>query len=215
MSSLRIAPIVEGHGDVAAVRLLLDRIWRELLGGEYVEVLQPVRSPRSRLLKLNCSGEQPAPDEHELGRAVRLAAAKLEASRGTPLSSLVLILLDANSDCPKVLAPEVVRVARQDAAHVDIACTLAKPEYETWFVAAAESLTEYITIAQDETISEDPERRGSGKGWIERRFKGPKYSETVDQPRMTAKMDLTLCRRRSPSFDKLCRELESRLRSTV
>jgi predicted ATPase len=39
-----------------------------------------------------------------------------------------------------------------------------------------------------------------------------KYSETIDQPAMTADMDLSLCRRRSPSFDKLCRELEKRFR---
>lgn len=48
------------------------------------------------------------------------------------------------------------------------------------------------------------------KAWIEKRIKAPKYSETVDQPAMTAAMDLALCRSRSPSFDKLCRELEKR-----
>ena len=31
------------------------------------------------------------------------------------------------------------------------------------------------------------------------------------QPGMTQAMDMALCRRRSPSFDKLCRELERRL----
>lgn len=34
---------------------------------------------------------------------------------------------------------------------------------------------------------------------------------TVDQPAMTSHMDLHLARERSPSFDKLCRELERRL----
>jgi hypothetical protein len=37
------------------------------------------------------------------------------------------------------------------------------------------------------------------------------YAETVDQPRLTAAMDLQMCRERSKSFDKLCRELEKRL----
>ena len=36
-----------------------------------------------------------------------------------------------------------------------------------------------------------------------------------NQPRMTAAMDLALCRRRSPSFDKLCRELKQRLRGSA
>lgn len=34
-----------------------------------------------------------------------------------------------------------------------------------------------------------------------------------DQPRLTAAMDLFLCRSRSRSFDKFCRELERRVRS--
>jgi hypothetical protein len=51
---------------------------------------------------------------------------------------------------------------------------------------------------------------GLSKAWIEQRFKGTRYSETQDQPAMTLVMDLNLCRTRSPSFDKLCRELERR-----
>ena len=45
----------------------------------------------------------------------------------------------------------------------------------------------------------------------QRRFKGVKYSETVDQPAMTRAMNLAQCRLRSPSFDKLCRDLQGRL----
>jgi len=38
-----------------------------------------------------------------------------------------------------------------------------------------------------------------------------RYAETIDQVRLTTAMDLNLCRSRSKSFDKLCRELEKRL----
>ena len=34
MSGATVAPIVEGHGEVEAVPILLGRVWRELLGGE-------------------------------------------------------------------------------------------------------------------------------------------------------------------------------------
>lgn len=61
-------------------------------------------------------------------------------------------------------------------------------------------------------MPQDPESQRLGKGWIERRFKGVKYSERVDQPKMTAKLDLNMCRDNSPSFDKLCRELEACLK---
>jgi hypothetical protein len=84
-------------------------------------------------------------------------------------------------------------------------------EYETWFVAAAESLGQYLELSSDEAIPDDPEGARFGKGWIEHRFKGPKYSPTLDQPAMTARMDLEQCRRRSASFDKLCRDLAQRL----
>ena len=85
-------------------------------------------------------------------------------------------------------------------------------EYETWFVAAADSLRERLSLAADEQVPENPEESRTGKGWIQRHFrrKDQSYSPTVDQPSLTTKMDLTLCRRRSPSFDKLCRELEKR-----
>jgi len=92
-----------------------------------------------------------------------------------------------------------------------VVCVLANPEYETWFVAAAESLEDFLDLGGGETLSEDPEKDGLKKAWIESRFRGLRYSETVDQPRMTAAMDLALCRSRSPSFDKLCRELSKRL----
>jgi len=80
--------------------------------------------------------------------------------------------------------------------------------YETWFVAAAESLGKYL---DPPPISppEAPEGR-LGKGWIKQRLKDPKYEETRHQPAMTAAMDLNACRS-SWSFVKLCRELEKRL----
>ena len=53
MSRLCVAPIVEGHGDDRAIRILLQRIWSELLGGDYVEVdydgLRGIESSNLRL----------------------------------------------------------------------------------------------------------------------------------------------------------------------
>jgi hypothetical protein len=98
---------------------------------------------------------------------------------------------------------------------MDVACVFANLEYETWFVAAAESLPGFLDL-QGEQVPDDPEKQGCDKGWVQRHYKGPgrSYSEPVDQPAMTHTMDLTLCRKRSPSFDKLCRELEKRIRTT-
>ncbi len=110
---------------------------------------------------------------------------------------------------PCVLAPQLVQWVHEEEPEVDFACVLANPEYEAWFVCAAESLSEHLELPPGETIPTEPESTGSKEAWIERHFRGS-YSPTVDQPSMTAAMDLALCRERCPSFDKLCRELEAR-----
>jgi len=199
VTSLRVVPIVEGHGEVEAVPILLRRIGLELPDGQYIEVLKPIRWPRSKLMK-----------HEELRRAVGLAVLKLAAPSASEPRPLVLILLDAHEDCPRIKAPQLLKHAHTADPSVDVACVLANVEYETWFVAAAESLGDFLSLPPAQEIPPAPEATRSGKGWVDRHFKGTKYSETVDQPAMTARMDLSLCRKRSPSFDKLCRELEHR-----
>jgi len=200
VSRLRVAPIVEGHGEVEAIRTLLQRIWVELLGGEYLEVLRPIRWPRSKLVQ-----------QQELGGAVQLAWRKLQGGQVASDPKLVLVLLDANHDAPCLLGPELLKHAKAARSDADVSCVLAKIEYETWFVAAAESLQDYLSLSSEEPSLTEPEDANVGKGWIEHHFRGTKYSETVDQPRMTARMNLATCRARCPSFDKLCRDLAARL----
>lgn len=203
MSGLRVAPIVEGHGEVEAVRPLLTRIWTELLGGEYIDVLRPIRHPRSRLVK-----------QQELHKAVEFAWSRLREPRSPELPGVVVILFDAEPDPPCRLGPQIRQMAQQARPDAAIACALANPEYETWFVAAADSLRTDLDLSEsDSSAIQTPETSRSGKKWVADRFRGH-YSETVDQPRLTAKMDLALCRGRSPSFDKLCRELEGQLART-
>ncbi len=88
---------------------------------------------------------------------------------------------------------------------------LVRAEIRVWFAAAAELLTKYLNLPDGFIASESPEDARHRKAWVERHFRGETYSEIQDQPRMTAAMNLDLCRRRSRSFDKLCRELEQRL----
>jgi len=84
--------------------------------------------------------------------------------------------------------------------------------FETWFAASASSMAGVNGLPSDLAVPDDPEGNRLGKSWIKDHYpRGRKYSETVDQPRFTAKIDLAGCRDRSPSFDKLCRELEKRL----
>ena len=197
MNRLRVVPVVEGHGEQqSAIRTLLVRLWTELLGGDYIDVLQPIRIPRSKLI-------QPA----ELLRAVDLALLKLQAQSSED-PWFVLVIFDADDDCPAALAAALRQTLGEERSHVDVVVVIANVEFETWFVAAAESLQSYFSNFTS-TGTRDPEAARQGKGLVTKWMSG-RYGETVDQPRLTAAMDLALCRRNSPSFDKLCRELERR-----
>lgn len=196
---LRIAPIVKGHGEVASIRLLLQRIDADLLGGVGIDIRRPIRIPRTRV-------------EHhdDLYRMIDLASLDLRSAPDPVASSFVLLLLDTDPD-PRpacAVAPDLLRRIGERRSHLDVACVLAHPEWETWFVAAARSLVAHLDLPED--LPEDPESSRSAKGWVKQHFRGH-YSETVDQPKLTSRMDLHLCRERSPSFDKLCREIEKRL----
>ncbi len=203
MSRLLVAPIVEGHGEFASVRILLDRVWREVVGGEYVDVVRPIRCSRHKIVR-----------DDEMRRVVGMARNNITHLNPNRDPTLVLILVDADADPPCELAPRLLGSARSHAADLDIACIVANTEYETWFVAAVASLQSYFDLPTDQIAATNPEAVGHGKGWVKRWFRGH-YSETVDQPKLTRSMDLSACRRFSPSFDKLCRELEKRLPGTV
>jgi len=200
VSRITIAPIVEGHGDEAALRGLLWRVWVELLRGEHAEVLRPIRRSRGKFLLTEAG---------DLEKAVSLAFYKLAQVSG---KGLILILVDAEDDCQKLgpLGPILLARAKKARGDADIACVIANVMYETWFVAAAESLGKYLDL-DAALIPADPETDRCGKGWIKRWIKSGKYTETADQAALTAAMDLQQCRSRSRSFDKLCRELEARM----
>ena len=203
MRQLKVAPIVEGDGEVPSVPVLLRRISSELIPDSVVHLLRPIRQPRQKLLtnKDQC-----------LANSLGLAVSKLRQFHVPDADELILLLLDADSDCAAQIGPATLESAQTLRGDVDIACVFAVLEYETWFVAAAQSLQSHLDIVDVTSLPLDPEGQRCRKAWIKDHFRGAKYSETVDQPKLTAAMDLRLCRERSPSFDKLCRELESRLK---
>lgn len=200
MPLVTIAPIVEGHGEVQAVRTLIERTLASIRADCVATVLQPIRVSKAKVVT----------QETELLRAVDLAALKL--SQYPDAAGLIVLLLDSDADPACVLAPRLLESIHQNREHLDVACVLPVIEFETWLVAGADSLGDLL---RDEFLTEipsDPDQSRAGKGWVQRFFKGPKYSETVDQVRLTARFDVAHARRRSRSFDKFCRELEKRCR---
>ncbi len=133
--AIRIACVVEGHGDAEALPVLIRRIAQRVQPSIVVAVPHPIRTPKSRLLKTG-----------ELERAVDLAARKINRQGG------ILVLLDSDDDCPKDLAPKLLHRAVQTCGDLPIAVVLANREFESWFLAAAESLRghqEVLTAGKD------------------------------------------------------------------
>jgi hypothetical protein len=193
---IRVASVVAGHGEVASVPILLQRIGTELLSDVWLEALKPIRQPQQRL----SSNKDDA-----LLKAIGLAHQKLTLGQKSDAEKLILVLIDAEEELPCVAGPRITKIAASSGCNCPIVSVVANYEFETWFVAAAASLGAYLDC--DDQFPKDPERQRCGKGWIASRFRRGRYSETVDQPRLTAAMDLSLCRNNSSSFDKLCREL--------
>lgn len=200
MNRLRIAAIVEGDGEVASVPILLRRLGTEILGGRILEIPNPpIRRSRGELLKAET-----------LQKAVALAWKRLTDSPACDEPSLILVLIDSERECPRMLGPRLLEAASGALdPRADVSCVLAHVMYETWFAASAASLGKYLEVDPDD-CPHDPEQSQCGKSWIKKYIKAPKYKETTHQAKMTAVMDLKRCRAVSPSFDKLCRELEKR-----
>lgn len=120
---IQIGCIVEGHGEVEAVPILVRRLVGHADPVLSVRLPQPIRIPKSKLIKAG-----------ELEKAVELAARKVAPG------GAVLILVDSDDQCPARLGPELLSRAQKVRSDVPLTVVLAKREFEAWFLAAAESL---------------------------------------------------------------------------
>lgn len=187
---MKIASIVEGHGEAIALPILLRRLGEWLTPEIFVDVLTPIRVHRDRFIHR----------EEEFQRHLQLAAAKCGEN------GWILVLLDADDDCPAELGASLLNRARVQVPHRRLSVVFAKREYESWFIAAAESLNGhrgFVVEAGDSTEAETPR---NAKGWIKSRMADRSYGETTDQPGFSARMDLSLAGARSRSFRKLVTE---------
>ena len=183
--------VIEGKGEVEAIPLLIRRICYELYGFYGVRTARPIRITKSKLIR-----------EGELERAVRLALMNIRG-RGP-----VLVMVDADEDCPAVLGPRLKARALAIARPQDISIVIPKFEFESWFLAAAQSLRGKRGLRDDLQPPQDPEAIRGTKEWLSRHMQpGRIYAPTVDQAALVAGMNLVEVRS-SRSFDRLCREIE-------
>lgn len=203
-----IAPVVEGDTETGCVERLLQRIWVELLAAPVrLQVVVPSRGSRASLVH---------PNRPDLAEKIEEARTKLVPHlRKDPTSrARILVLLDADNDCPAELAPRLLTAAKSHHADADIACVLAKRMFENWLVGGASALAGVNGLPDPLPARAHFEDR-SGSKWLADQLRAGnptrKYDKIADGLAFVRRFSLQECRGNCPSFDKLCRELETLL----
>lgn len=183
-----VVTIVEGAGEVAAIPVLLRRVAASQTPNAQISIATPIRVRKDRFLRRS----------QEFERFLRLAASKCGKQ------GWILIVLDADDECPATRGNEIFSQARAHVADIPLSVVLANREYEAWFIAAARSLNGFrgFHLAPDEHLEAETPR--DAKGWIGAHMSSKVYSETTDQPAFSARMDLQQAIRSSRSFRRLC-----------
>lgn len=195
---MEIVSIVEGHGEVRALPELLRRFAAWRTPEAHVHIGPPIRIKRDRFLR----------DPDDFNKHMQLAGAKCGEH------GWILVLLDADDDCPAQLGKETLQRAHNLLPHRNISVVLAKREFEAWYIGAAASLEGRRGFALkpgDGALS--PEDKRDAKGWLNVRMRDG-YGETIDQPAFAALMDLQLAFDRCRSFRKLCSEWDKHCAGT-
>ena len=195
---MKVVAIVEGHGEVTALPVLLRRLGDWRTPEISTEILPPIRVQRDRFLNR----------EEEFRRHLLLAAAKCGDD------GWVLVLLDADDDCPADVAAPLLKRVQACIGHRRTSVVLANREYEAWFIAAAESLNHQRGFTFDPTDIIDAETPRDAKGWIGARMLGGTYRETTDQTAFSARINLQQAFNHSRSFRKLSREWDRQIEAT-
>jgi len=184
-----IQPIVEGQGEVQAIRILLEHLLTALsiyaLG-----INRPLRHPRPQMVR-----------EQDLKRLLQVA-------RSNPQNQAILIMFDSDDDCARSIVPKMAQWAKEEIADLPCAIVLARREYEAWFLASIESLRGKCRIRDNATYPGNPEaKRGAKEQLCKFMPRNRPYDETADQPSLTAAFDLGMAYKRASSFRKLVKEL--------
>ncbi len=183
-----LVPIVEGHAEQASVPVLLRRI----LASEHfyeVSIARPFRVKRYSVVRPG-----------ELERAVK------QAVRSRENAAAILVILDADDDCPATLGPELLARCRS-STHLPAAVVLAQREFEAWLLGAKEALRGVRGIRQDATAPSHPEAIRGAKERVSQNMQGRRYVPVDDQAALAERMDIRLAADRCPSFEKLVREV--------
>jgi hypothetical protein len=191
--SRHLEVIVEGDGDQVAAGILIERIARRVRPDLHTKVGNPWKLPKTKITG----------DDHALRHALDVLAKPIKRTPGG-----ILVIWDADDDCPFRDGPAQFRRIQALRTDIPIGVVIAKREYEAWFLAAASSLAGHGSLLATLADHPQPESPRDAKGWLSDQMPpGRRYREREHQPLLSRVLDIDLARRRSRSFDKCCREV--------
>lgn len=211
MPRYSVVPVVEGYGEVGAVPVLIRR-WLEFRRYRNVDVhiAGPVRAPGRGALTASHDPTRRRGIEHFVRIAVQSG------------SDAILVLLDADEDCPRELGSALLDRARAVLPEgLPVAVVVANREYEAWFLVALRSsafrkgLVDAGLCATSPTARvEDAESIADCKKVVAETILGTAYRETVHQQRLTQLLPFSkVVATHSRSFRKLLKELDALLQA--
>lgn len=192
---LKLQPIVEGQGEVAALPVLLRRFIEET-NAWGIEVGRPIKWHRSQLVQ-----------QSGLEKAVKVALRE-------PNCGAVLIMFDGDDDCPAMLGPMVHQWAMAVSGNVPCEVVIPHREYEAWFLASIKSLRVSPHIKNDADLHPNPEAPRGAKEQLKPRMRGDRsYVPTQHQPAFSAAFSMAEAYAGCRSFRKLTSAFGALLRA--
>jgi hypothetical protein len=175
-----IFSVVEGHGEVKTIPLLIRRIGDEQHIYNYLAP-KAMRVPKGRI-------------KDDLERILNLANIEFQAE---DVNGAVLIVLDADDDCPAELGTLLREKAQLARADTSVVICVANKEFEAWYLAGIQSLQGKHGLPDTIMPPPNPENIRDAKGWLNTKMGS--YSPTIHQDKLAAVLDLQLARQ-SQSF---------------
>ena len=179
--SRSIVPIVEGHGEVYALPILMRKILAERLNRYDLRIARPINAKGKDTLRSRIDG------------FVSL----------TLNDDAALVLFDADEDCALELVRDICASCNGMNARIPIAVVCAVREYESWFLASFESV-----VDGGAGFPGDPDAVPNPKDSLRRAMPDGRYRETVHQAALSARIDLDAASANSRSFRRLCHAVE-------
>lgn len=176
-----IVPIVEGHGEVESVPLLVRRVLQEEL--QRYDIL-PAKA-------INTKGKGTL--MHRIKNFLSLAAG----------GDAVLVVFDADEHCALELVKEICDSCRGISASTPVAVVCAVRAYEAWLLASIETV-----FPGQATMSSKPETLPNPKSALRDIAPDGRYRETEHQVRLTSRIDIDIASANSRSFRRFCHAIK-------